>query len=428
MWPFTRRDRTEEQRTISSVPWGPSSSWGNSDVDVNRALSLIPVYGCARVLADTISSLPLNLYRQVGDSPQIQLSTPSLLAQPSVHGTLFDWLHRCITSLAIRGNSTGLITARDYLGFPTSVEWLDPNDVFVNDQSPSGPGSYLNPTWYVASRVIDKTDIIHIPWFTVPWRVLGLSPIGLFAASINTGIAAQEYPLDWFSNGGVPPGRFKNNERTVTKEDADIITTRLTARIRSHKPLVYGRDWDYEPISVTPNEAKFIETARLNATQIATIYGVDPTMVGGEVGGSMTYANSEQLGIKQLTYTFGPWIARLEAALSTLFPRGQYVRFDVDSLLRTDVLTRWNVHKIAVDMGAMDINEIRELEDLPLKTIAPPPILPPSEQPSNGQQPTLTAPATPTPPAAANGGSSNGARTPARHHYPLPPPSWAMPD
>ena len=51
---------------------------------------------------------------------------------------------------------------------------------------------------------------------------------------------------------------------------------------------MYGRDWEYTPIRVPPNEAQFIESQQLTATQIAAVYGV-ARKVGGIHGDSQTY-------------------------------------------------------------------------------------------------------------------------------------------
>jgi Phage-related protein len=95
---------------------------------------------------------------------------------------------------------------------------------------------------------------------------------------------AQVYTADWFNNGAVPPGKFKNTQKTVSQPESDEIKARLNAAIRSRKPLVYGADWEYDPIAVGANEARFIETMQLNATQIASIYGIPPEMLGGSTG------------------------------------------------------------------------------------------------------------------------------------------------
>jgi HK97 family phage portal protein len=355
--------KQEEQRAIS-VPWdvgGPSRS---GSVSAEQALSLIPVFAAVRLLASQVASLPLQAYRKNGDS-RSKIMTPSLFVNPSVQGTLYDWLHRAVTSLALRGNAFGLITQRDRDQYPTMIEWLHPDDVFVDDRQASGPGSFANPTWYWTGRVIPAEDLVHIPWFTVPGRVLGLSPIGACAVTVSTGISAQNYTSDWFDNGAVPPGEFKNTEKKVDQTEADIISARLNNAIRRRKPLVYGSDWEYKPISVSAHEAKFVETLKMNATQIAAVYGIPPEMIGGEAGGPLTYNTVEQNAINFLKFTLRPWLELLEAAFHRLTPRPQYVKFNIDALLRSDLTTRMNSYKIAREIGLNNIDEIRALEDEP---------------------------------------------------------------
>jgi hypothetical protein len=112
------------------------------------------------------------------------------------------------------------------------------------------PGSFVNPIWYVLGNEVDPTDIVHIPWFTLPGKVLGLSPIGAFASMATTNLAAQEYMEAWHATGGVPPGTFKNTTQMVDQADAAVIKARLMEAIRTRQPIVYGKDWDYSPITV----------------------------------------------------------------------------------------------------------------------------------------------------------------------------------
>jgi HK97 family phage portal protein len=355
--------KAEEQRAIS-VPWDVGGPTRPAAVTPDQALSLIPVFAAVRLLASQVASLPLQAYRKTGDS-RMKIPAPSLFVNPSVQGTLYDWLHRAVTSLALRGNAYGLITQRDRDQYPTMVEWLHPDDVFVDDRAASGPGSFANPIWYWCGRVIPAEDLIHIPWFTVPGRVLGLSPIGACAVTVSTGISAQNYTSDWFDNGALPPGEFRNTEKKVDQTEADIISARLNNAIRRRKPLVYGSDWEYKPISVSAHEAKFVETLKMNATQIAAVYGIPPEMIGGETGSSLTYATVEQNSLNFLKFTLRPWLELLEAAFFQLSPRPQYVKFNIDALLRSDLTTRMGSYQIARNIGLNSIDEIRALEDEP---------------------------------------------------------------
>lgn len=356
--------KPEEVRAIDSVPWDVGPMRTSGSVSAEQALGLVPVFAAVRLLASQVASLPLQGYRKAGDT-RARMGLPSLFVKPSVQGTLYDWLHRCVTSLALRGNAYGLITQRDQYQYPTMIEWLHPDDVRCDDQMPSGPGSFAQPTWYWQGRVIPTGDLVHIAWFTVAGRVQGLSPIGACAATIGTGISAQNYTSDWFDNGAVPPGEFRNKEKTVNQTEADVISARLNNAIRRRKPLVYGNDWEYKPISVSAHEARFVETLKMTATQVAAIYGIPPEMIGGEAGGPLTYNTVEQNSLNFLKFTLRPWLELLEGAFYPLTPKPQYVKFNIEGLLRSDLTTRMQSYQISRQIGLNSVNEIRALEDEP---------------------------------------------------------------
>ncbi|MFJ5644052.1 phage portal protein [Streptomyces sp. NPDC093223] len=350
----------------STMSWPVDPLASPAALNEDGALRLGPVLAAGRLLAATISGMPLCVYRQMGDAKQ-ELAPPSLFVQPSAQGTLHDWVFRAVTSLAYRGNAIGVVTARDYLEYPTEIEWLDPACVLCEDRlAPMGePGSFTNPKFSYLGERLPNEDVVHIPWFQLPGRVWGLSPIGAYAVTVSTGLAAQQFSDDWFRSGGVPPGRFKNSMQTVDQKDANVIKRRLVQAIRSHEPIVYGKDWEYEPFTVSPNEAKFVETMRLTASTIASIYGIPPEMIGGETGGSMSYSSPEQRQIELVQFSLLPWLALLESHLSALLPRGQYVKFDPDVLIRADLLTRFEVHEKKRLIGWDNIDGLRALEDEP---------------------------------------------------------------
>lgn len=381
--PF-RRFGQVAKRAITSLPWGAGGS-STTAVSSERALSLVPLFACVRLLADSVASLPLQLFRRGGSSREPLSFVPPLLWAPDAQGDLFTWLHKCVLSLALRGNAYGLVTQRDPLGFPTMVEWLNPDDVWVDETNP------VRPVYYWQGRQLDDNrDMVHIPWVVLPGHVTGLSPVAAFARTIGAGLVTTEYGLSWFTNGGTPPAVLKNGQRTVTPEESEEISDRLSARIRARKPLVLGSDWDFTALSVSPEESQFIESMRLNASQIAAIYGVPPTMVGGDSGGSMTYANVEQEANNLIALTLRPWLVRLEGVFSRLMPGREFVRFNTDAMIRTSVLDRYNAHGMALAQGWRNRDEIRALENL-----SP---LPPGQ----GGEDYGALPAAPAPPAADN--------------------------
>ena len=79
----------------------------------------------------------------------------------------------------------------------------------------------------------------------------------------------------------------------------------------------------------------------------------------------MTYSNVEQDWLGFVRFTLTKYLRKIEEALTTFTPRGQTVRFQISALLRSDTLTRYQAHQIALNAGFMTLNEIRAIESLP---------------------------------------------------------------
>jgi phage portal protein BeeE len=98
---------------------------------------------------------------------------------------------------------------------------------------------------------------------------------------------------------------------------------------------------------------------------IARYFSVQPELIGGESGGSLTYANVEQRATDFLVFCLRRWIVTMEVALSALLSSTTSVKFNAGALVRTDLLTRYQAHESAIRAGWKLRSEVRELEDLP---------------------------------------------------------------
>jgi HK97 family phage portal protein len=119
----------------------------------------------------------------------------------------------------------------------------------------------------------------------------------------------------------------------------------------------------YSQIQVSPEESQFLKTQEFSVQQVCRIYGVPPEMIGADSGNSLTYANVEQRDLSLLKYTVGPWVTRLETAISALLPTGQHAKFNTAGLLRTDLTSRYASYAIGLSNGFLTVDEVRDLED-----------------------------------------------------------------
>jgi HK97 family phage portal protein len=348
--------RRTEERAIASVPWNVGAPLATS-VSQDRALHLTPVFAAVRHITDYGSTLPLKSYRKVGEDDRVSITLPKLFADLRTDGRLVPWIGQGLASLAVRGNAVGLKVATDGFGFPTAVVWVSMDRVHVDDSTGVGQ-------WFIDGRSVSRLDLVHIPWMTIPGRTLGLSPIEYYAATINAGLDSQGYGNDWFKGGGFPPAVFKNVEKVLPDDAAASIRARLSASIRRREPLVTGKDWEYTPVNIPPEQAQFIETQKLSANQVAAVYGIDATEIGGEAANSLTYSTEETRQINRAA-NMRPYLHRFEEAFASWLPSRQFVKFNTDATIRIDTKTRHEVYALQRTIGLRSINEQRALEDLP---------------------------------------------------------------
>jgi HK97 family phage portal protein len=367
-----------EKRAIGGVPWmpwtdprmrfdvgGPLHPNRLVNFGEEKALGLPALYAGTKILADSAAQLPMHVYQRNRNGRLLPYNGPTIFDKPSVLGTRFDWLFTAMSSLVLQGNAWGLITGKDGFGLPKGIEWVPAEHVEVmpDEDQPFNP---LRTKVFLQGREMkwfgpDK-ELFHIKAFSVAGHVEGLSPLKLFALTLASGMSAAEFGRTWFDAGGFPTGTFQNSEMEVDPADAAKIRGMLVSSLRRHEPLVFGRDWDYTPVTVPPAEAQFIDAMQINATQIAGILGVPPERIGGDKG-SYTYSTQEQ-GALQIIESLAPWLARIEQSASdSLMPRNRVVKFNTDGLLRTDLQTRTQIYQIQREIGMLTIDEIRELED-----------------------------------------------------------------
>jgi len=350
-----RRGKAESRAVDTSAFLTDSDWWRTTRVDPIR---LVPVYSAVSLLADSVASLPLQAFRARPDGTRERASTPRLFTDPASEGTLYDWVHQAMTSLLLRGNAYGLVTAVGADGWPTSMEWLDPARVGVTGR----PGAV---DYTYTGRPLDRGSVVHIRAFSMPGALKGLSPLEQFATTFEMGLSAESSARDWYANGVTPAHSLQNSERTIPQSVAMDAKAAYRAAVRSGDVFVHGKDWNLSTLGVSAGEAQFLEGIKATATQVAAIYRVAPEDIGGDTGSSMTYSTTEMQDIRFLTRSLRPWLVRLEQSFSRLVPRPVYMRFNADAMIRTDLKSRWQVHQIATGIGAVTVNEVRAVEDRP---------------------------------------------------------------
>jgi HK97 family phage portal protein len=358
-WPFGRRVEQREALTLEQLlaDQGTPTAAGEA-VTVDKALKLSAVWACTRLLSDSVSTLPLDVYRRGERTPLA--TAPALLQRPSADFELADWLYAVMASLLVRGNCYGLVTARSGAGMlPAQVDLVHPDRMGV---TVNGEGRI---TYRLLGDELDPADVWHVRAYVFAGVPVGLSPVEYARETIGLGLAAERYGARFFGDSAVPSGVLTSDQR-IGQEAAEHLQARWEARHKGKRRIaVLGDGAKFQPVTIPNDQAQWIESQQFNVNAIARIFGVPGEMVGGQTAGPLAYTSPEQRGEDFLTYSVRPWLSRVERAVSRLLPRTQQAKFNAGGFVRVALKDRYEAHKTGIEAGFLTVNEARDLEDRP---------------------------------------------------------------
>lgn len=370
------RDKPQDRYLGSqfSFLFGPTTS--GKSVNEITAMQTSAVYACVRVLAETIASLPLHIYRYEGRSKVRVYDHPLyhlLHDEPNPEMTSFVFRETLMTHLLLYGNAYAQVI-RDGRGRVLALYPLLPNKMTV-ERLDTGELVYfytrdsdLNPNFKQYGRVaLRPQDVLHIPGLGFDGLV-GYSPIAMMKSAVGITIACEEYGASFFANGATPGGVLQHPG--VLKDPAkvrDSWNAVYQGSQNAHKVVVLEEGMTYQQVGLPPEDSQFLETRKFQLDEIARIYRIPPHMVGDLDKSS--FSNIEQQSLEFVMYTLDPWVVRWEQSLqrSLLLPSEKEdfaIKLNVDGLLRGDYASRMNGYATARQNGWMSANDIRELEDL----------------------------------------------------------------
>jgi HK97 family phage portal protein len=343
-----------EERSSGIVPPPRSATSG---VTTNDALSLASVYRSVSIIATAMKQLGIHVYR---DDAEVT-PTPLVIRQPDIKVTREVWMEQTINSMALAGNAYWLI-GRNGRGETVNLEVLNPFDMMIQTDDYGNALHYF----YRGTIKYELDQVQHLCMMRVPGNVYGLGPIQAAQKELLNARDTRDYASVWFTDSGVPNGVLKSDQMlSPDQASAAKDAWNLTAGAKNGV-AVLGNGLNYQPMYLNPRDSMFIESQAWNVQQVARLFGVPANMLLAPLeGNSMTYTNMEQEQMAFVRYTLSQYIVEIESALSHLTTRGTMVKINVDSLLRSDTLTRYQAHAIAIASGWMTVDEVRAIEDLP---------------------------------------------------------------
>lgn len=335
----------------------------------DAAMRLTAVYACVRVLAESVSMLPFTLYTESADGskkPNKKHWLYRLLAvRPNDFQNPLEFREMMQAHVALRGNAFARIVS-DGSGEVTDLIPFHPDRVTIE------PLSDTNWLYRVRNRdqtetILNRGSMFHLRGLSGD-GIVGYNPIQAAREAVTTGLAAQDYGMRYFQNDATPggwieyPGQFKDDDQK--KRFREQFQATQTGRHR-HKTAVLELGMKYHQISVTNQDAQYLETRKFSVSEIARLFRIPPHLIGDL--DKATFSNIEQQSLEFVNFTLMPWLVRWEEAIrySFLEPDDDLnVEFLVTALLRGDAAARAAYYHNGILDGWMVRNEARKAEGM----------------------------------------------------------------
>ncbi|WP_051334354.1 phage portal protein [Bradyrhizobium sp. Ai1a-2] len=338
------------------------------------AMRLSAFAACAKVLAETIASLPVSINKIMPDDgrqPWPSHPIAELIRyQPNRTQTAVEFWESIIFHTVLFGTGYAEIVpgprgAVDQLKFLRS-------DRVVQDQlrdetlrfTVSNPNSG-------GSRVLLQDEVLRIPSLSLD-GVNGLSMIDLAAEAIGLGVAADQYASRIFSNN-LNMGGFITTQKRMSREAIRNLIARLMEKYASpenfHRPAILQDGAKFEPAAMKASEAQLLEARKWQIAELARYFRIPLHMLG--VDDQTNRSTVEEQSINFVKYTIRPWARRIEQAVrrDLIIATGLYeIKFNLDALERGNLEARRNYWSSALGSGGapgwMTVNEVRVAEGM----------------------------------------------------------------
>ena len=364
-------NRLFEQRAISYqtvFEAGDDLAFGNlsdTQIDARTAFQVNAVYSAVSLIADTISTLPVDCYIRVDGQRRAFRPKPEWVEKPDIALPRIAFWNSAIVSLLLDGNLfVRIIQNRN--GQIANLVVLNPRTVQVT-RTATGRLSF---TVEGEDRPLSQEEIVFIPDVLRPGTIRGVSRVEALKENFGLALALEKFAATFFGQGTNLSGVIEVDQN-LTKEQADNLRRSFDVAHkgwrRGHRTGILSGGATFKTTQVDPESSQAIDARRLAVEDIARAFNVPANLLN--IPGTTTYASVEANGLQFIQHTLRPIVQKLEDGFSPLmsrYPGGEtaFIKWNLDGFARADLNSRMSAYSTGLQAGFLTINDVRRLEDL----------------------------------------------------------------
>lgn len=331
-------------------------------------------------LARNIAQLGLFTYQRVGEERMRDRTsvTAQLIASPNDTTTRYELINALISDLALWDTAFWLVTpdSKRKCGWRITqipVAWVD---------TPFGGDLWEPETWRITrpgkpTFEVSAKNVLHFHGWDPEYVHRGTSPVQTLKMILLEQIASVIYRQQRWERGA-RVGTVITRPATAPQWSREA-EERFRKEWRNSYQSAEGTDAGGTPIlqdgmtltklGFSAVEDEFVAASKLALATVASVYHVNPTMVG--LLDNANYSNVREFRRMLYGDTLGPWLSFIEDRLNGfLLPKigaadNEYVEFNIGEKLQGSFEEQAAVASMAVGGPYMTRNEMRALQNLP---------------------------------------------------------------
>ncbi|WP_255360146.1 phage portal protein [Erythrobacter sp. QSSC1-22B] len=331
-----------------------------------QAEQLSAISACVGAISSALAYVPAYVYRRQSDGTRLEVTNHPLrsLFAGGVNSRMTwpEFFEHLVASTLLTGNGLAQIE-RAANGRVTGLRWIPWQQVTVS-QLRSGRLAYDVNDGLRTRRLLEG-EVLHLRERTDD-GIVGKSRIARAGETVAGVRAADEWARSFLANGAAPSGALQSDSKIDPANVASLrsqLAEKFMGARNAGRPIILESGMKWQSISMSPEDSELLETRKFGVIEICRLYQVPPPII--QAYENNTFTNAAQAGLWFATFCLAPWARRIESEFArTVFAAGSNLELELDlsGFLRGDPETRWNAHKIAIEAGVLDADEVRQIE------------------------------------------------------------------